>query len=182
MDLSLSQQERLDLSRLLQTSDATNNTEHIRQIKHSSQIFDNMLNMQKIKKSYLGKMSPEDDASKKDKCINECSFLYNNYTDIFNKIYNDELDLNIFARLLFVLKYIEDGKLDQHEGGVIVGKLLKELYIDSALRKGQQLDEKYGTGDSSSAEKITSRDVSWTDWKRKLEYMKRGGNSSSSII
>ena len=55
------------------------------------------------------------------------------YTDIYNKIRKDELDLSILNRFLNVLRNIEDGELDQHEGAFVVGTLLKELYVDSAL-------------------------------------------------
>ena len=38
------------------------------------------------------------------------------------------------------LKAIEDGDKDQHEASFTVGKLLKELYKDSALRKADKLN------------------------------------------
>ena len=44
-------------------------------------------------------------------------------------------------RFLNVLAQIEEGKVDQHEASVIVGKLLKEIYIDSALAKSNKIDE-----------------------------------------
>ena len=47
---------------------------------------------------------------------------------------------NIFNKFLDVLKRIEDGELDQHEGSFMVGTLLKELYIDSAIKKSEKLD------------------------------------------
>ena len=56
-------------------------------------------------------------------------FLFNKYTDIFNKIKKDEIDLNILFQLLHILKLIEDSKLDQHTGSFEVGKLLKSIYI-----------------------------------------------------
>ena len=40
-----------------------------------------------------------------------------------------------------ILKQIEDGKLDQHEGSFLVGSILKELYVDSALKKAEKLNE-----------------------------------------
>ena len=46
-------------------------------------------------------------------CLSKCSFLFNNYTDIFNKIKNDEIDLSILDRFLNVLKQIEDGNVDR---------------------------------------------------------------------
>ena len=33
------------------------------------------------------------------------------------------------------------GELDQHEGAYMVGKLLKEMYVDSALKKSDKLDK-----------------------------------------
>ena len=73
--------------------------------------------------------------------MNECNFLYTYYTDIYNKIKKDEIDLKILNKFLDVLKQIEDGVLDQHEGSFKVGSLLKELYVDSALKKADKLNE-----------------------------------------
>ena len=71
-------------------------------------------------------------------CVNQCSFLFNNYTDLYNKIKNDNLNLNILHRFLDILKKIEDGDLDQHEGSYLVGQYLKEMYIDSAMRQQEK--------------------------------------------
>ena len=71
----------------------------------------------------------------------ECTFLYTNYTDIFHKLIKDELDLTIMTKLLTILKMIEDAKVDQHEGSVMVGKILKEMYVDSATRELDHLNE-----------------------------------------
>ena len=73
--------------------------------------------------------------------ISRCQFIFNKYTDIFNKVKKDEIDLNILFKFLDVLKEIEQGNLDQHEGAYKVGNLLKEMYIDSAIRKGDKLDK-----------------------------------------
>jgi hypothetical protein len=51
----------------------------------------------------------------------------------------DEIDLGILSKLLIVLKQIDIGKLDQHEGSSEVSKLLKPIHVDSALRKAEQL-------------------------------------------
>ena len=47
--------------------------------------------------------------------------------------------------MLSILKMIEDKKVDQHEGSVMFGKVLKELYIDSAIRHGENLDKEHET-------------------------------------
>jgi hypothetical protein len=73
--------------------------------------------------------------------MTECGFLFTYYTDIYNKIRKDEIDLKILNQFLNVLRRIEDGELDQHDGAFIVGTLLKEIYVDSALRKAAKLNE-----------------------------------------
>ena len=51
--------------------------------------------------------------------------------------------LNILFNFLDVLKRIEHGELDQHEASFEVGTLLKRLYVDSALKKADKLNEQY---------------------------------------
>ena len=48
----------------------------------------------------------------------ECNFLFTYYTDIYNKIRKDEMDLKILYKFLDVLEEIEEGKLDQHSGSL----------------------------------------------------------------
>ena len=45
-------------------------------------------------------------------------------------------------KLINVLKNIEEGDVDQHEGSVVVGKILKEMYIDSALKQEEQRNKR----------------------------------------
>jgi hypothetical protein len=44
---------------------------------------------------------------------------------------------------LDILKKIEDGQLDQHEGSFMVGTILKDIYVDSALKKAEKLDANF---------------------------------------
>ena len=73
--------------------------------------------------------------------IDQCNFLFTYYTDLFNKIKKNEIDLTILNKFLNVLQMIENGEVDQHEGSFMVGTLLKEIYVDSALRKAEKLNE-----------------------------------------
>ena len=158
----ISNDERLNLKKLISNSDCEDNTEYIKKIKHSSLIANDINLMEKLKK---------ENSSLKDINLEEyleifrikCNFLYKNYTDIFNRILKDELDLNIMSKLLFVLKMIEDGKVDQHEGSVHVGKILKELYIDSALKQGSNLELK-----NPKIEPNSGKNVSWKEYKNRV--------------
>ena len=73
--------------------------------------------------------------------IGECYFLFSYYTDIYNRIIKKEISIPILFKFLGVLENIENGKLGQHEGSFLVGNILKELYIDSALKKAELLDK-----------------------------------------
>ena len=57
---------------------------------------------------------------------------------------------------------IEDGKVDQHEGSVIVGKILKELYVDSAMKRIDNLDKEHT---QDSVPKIEPKKLSWREYK-----------------
>jgi hypothetical protein len=67
------------------------------------------------------------------------------------------------SNLLDVLKHIEEGKVDQHEGSVMVGKILKELYVDSALKRCNAINETIDTPEVSYAE---SKTISWKQYKQ----------------
>lgn len=151
--MSISHDEKLDLKKLLNQSDCEDNTELIAQLKHSNLIAHDINTFQTLKAN--GEIDVET-------CKKECFFLYTYYTDIFNKLVKEELDITIMTRFLVVLKMIEDGKVDQHEGSVIVGKILKELYVDSALKLSDHLDEKYA---SDLPEKNEGVKMTWKEYK-----------------
>lgn len=93
--------------------------------------------------------------------------------DIFTKVFNDELDLDIMSKLLEILKMIEDGNVDQHEGSILVGKILKELYIDSAVRRADNLDRQYSTDKDTKdteEEPLVTKTISWREFKNIRVY------------
>jgi hypothetical protein len=66
------------------------------------------------------------------------------------------------TKLLTVLKLIEDGKVDQHEGSVIVGKILKELYLDSAVKRADAIDKKY---ESEKVVMVEPTKITWREFR-----------------
>jgi hypothetical protein len=154
----MNDKQRLQLQNMIQENNVEDQTELIRNLKHSQILRKEINTMTDIKTKYkndYNKISEE--------CINECSFLFTYYTDIFNKIKKDEIDINILHKFIDVLKQIEEGELNQHEGSFLVGTLLKELYIDSALKKAEKLDEKYGT--TKNEPKKANVNISWKQFK-----------------
>lgn len=66
-----------------------------------------------------------------------------------------------------VLRLIEDGELEQEEGSVMVGTLLKEMYIDAALKKADKLGGNKNQGKKEEKEKMEVKaavNISWKEW------------------
>ena len=138
----LNDQQKLDLQNMVKSNEANDYTQEIRDKKQSVLIRNDIKTMVMLKQKYerLSKSNPQQfDAM----CVSQCQFLFNNYTDIYNRVKNDTLNLEIMNKFLDILKRIEDGEIDQHEGSYLVGKYLKEMYVDSALRREKQQDKKH---------------------------------------
>ena len=100
----------------------------------------------------------------------KCNFLWSNYTNIFNRLMKDELDIGIFRGFIKTLKDIEDGKIDQHEGSFRAGKILKKMYIDSAIKRQEKTDKRLEKSDEKKkVPKTKVKKISWNQFKeRKL--------------
>jgi|UniRef100_A0A6C0FC37 hypothetical protein len=158
----LSNNEKLQLQKMINESECDDNTSQIRELKHSILLRDNIRKLDTFRKANI-----ELQKTNYNEFVNQAKdivpFLYNSYTDIFNRITKDELDLEIMTKLLIVLKMIEDDKINQHEGSVMVGKVLKELYVDSALKRGENLDEQYKSAEPTPKE---HGNISWKEYKK----------------
>ena len=156
--------EKLNLKRLIDENHCEDNTDNIRKLKHSVKMRDDIRKIEQLKKSNgaMRKLQPTEFA---ELCQKESTFLFNNYTDIFNKILKDEIDLLIMTKMLSILKMIEDGKVDQHEGSYAFGKVLKELYIDSAIKHGENLDKEH---ENDKVEPVEGKTISWKQYKKIL--------------
>ena len=156
--------DRLNLNKMIDANNVQDCTNEIRAKKHSKLIREDVTRLVALKQKYsrLAQSNPNQfDAM----CVSQCSFLFNHYMDIFNKIKKDELNLQILYQLLEVLKQIEEGQLDQHAGAFEVGKLLKTMYIDSALIKAERTDKK--TGEKKVVAKAKEKKITWAEYKAK---------------
>lgn len=159
VNYNLTTKERLDLKRLVNETECENNTQSIRELKHSTKILNDVCILEKLKREKPLSLKTEEFITE---CSQKAEFLYFYYTDIFHKILKDEVDLRILSQLLRVLKLIEDGEVDQHEGSAMVGKILKEMYIDSAVRHGENLDKEH---EDEKVKKEDGRRINWRQYK-----------------
>ena len=159
--MSLNHDEKLNLKKIMDETDYVDNTHNIRRLKHSKMIRDNVKRMEELKREHEAMRLTHIEGFFSI-VQEECRFLYDNYTDIFNRLMKDEIDPLILQRFLIVLKMIEDGQLDQQEGSSMIGKYLKELYLDSAVRKADAL-ERERSGEKEPLKE--GMDISWKAYK-----------------
>ena len=173
MNYEMSDGDRLKLQQMIKVNDVENNTEVIRKTKHSALIRLNVEILENLKKKY-SEMYKNDFTRFDNMALDQCNFLFMNYTDIYNKLIKNELSLEILYNFLDALEMIEKGEVDQHEASVKVGSYLKELYIDSALKKEKKLDDKVKENQASGSEETHEEpiNVSWREYKQNLENRK----------
>jgi|TARA_B100000674_G_scaffold462269_1_gene442120 hypothetical protein len=151
---------RLKFNELLKESDASDNTEKIRKLKHSSKIKEQVSIMMDIKRKYSRL-----DKNTLDKMIDtQCNWLFTHYFNLFNKLKKDELDIQILGQFVNALKAVEDGDMDQHEASVRVGQILKKLYIDSALKKDKKEEAKRER--QRKKKKNRKNKLTWSQFKK----------------
>ena len=155
----MDEKQRLQLQNMIKANNVEDQTDLIRNLKHSQVLRNEINNMIMIKAKYRG-----DDQKIAQECMNESNFLFTYYTEIFNKVKKDEIDINMLYKFLDILKKIEEGQLDQHEGSFQVGTILKDIYVDSALKKAEKLDA------ANETEKVETKkanvNISWKQFKK----------------
>jgi hypothetical protein len=154
----MNKNERLQLNKMIKINNIEDQTEQIRKLKHSSILKQEITELLILKEKYRENC---------DELLNEsilkCNFLYNNYTDIYNRIKKDEIDIRLLFHFIHVLSQIEEGLIDQHDGSYLIGKLLKEIYVDSALKKADKLDKEHTTDQIIYDKPI---EIQWKQWKQ----------------
>ena len=138
MDFSIDEKTRLNFDKMMKEEGVKNNTSKIRELKHSKKIREQVTIMMNIKNRYSRLDKHMMDAM----IDSKCGWLFEHYTNIFIKLKKNQLSLQILDKFLETLQEIEEGEIDQHEGSVKVGQLLKELYIDSAMKNKEQVEER----------------------------------------
>ena len=151
--------QRLHLQKMIAVNNVEDTTDLIRQLKHSHILRNDVNNLIMLKARYLN-----DPDTLQLEAMSECNFLFTYYTDIYNKIKKDEIDLKILFSAFDTLQDIEDGKIDQHEGAYKFGMLLKKIYVDSALKKAEKLNAT--TGEVEAEYKGPQVEISWKQFKK----------------
>ena len=157
----LSDYEKDQLKKMIEANDAKDMTDKIRENKHSIKLKEGIESIIKLRNENM-EMYINDKNEFEKLVLNTDSFLFNNYTDIYNKIMKNEVDIKILNKFLDLLKQIEDGRLDQHEASFMVGSILKEMYVDSAIKRAEKLDEE---SEKQTVKPLPNKEISWKQYK-----------------
>lgn len=160
----LSDEQQKNLNNIIEQNNVEDNTNNIRIKKHSDFIRNDIKEYMQLKKKYerLSQTNPKQFDML---CNKHCSFLFNNYTNIYNKLIKNTLNLDIMDKFLVTLKKIENNEINQHEGSYIIGEYLKQIYIDSALKEDKQKN-KYSKKIQKKPEHIAEKKLSYNEFKQ----------------
>jgi len=154
----MNEEDRLQLGKMIQVNHVEDVTQNIRERKHSSKLQADIDTMIALKASHASL----EESDLYTLLETQCTFLFTYYTDIFNRLKKDELNLDILSKFIEVLHKIEHEEMDQHEGAFLVGKYLKEIYIDSALQRGKKLDlQNVNTGEPP----VVPLNITWGQYR-----------------
>jgi len=157
----MNDKQRLQLQNMIKTNNVEDQTELIRNLKHSHILRTEINSLVLLKAKHRDNLEELNNEA-----MQECNFMFTYYTEIYNKIKKDEIDLSILFKFIDVLRQIEDGELDQHEGSFLVGTLLKELYVDSAVKKADKLNEEHEKNKEPEKPKVEPLKISWKQFKK----------------
>ena len=129
--------QRLHLQKMIAVNNVEDQTGLIRDLKHSYILRENVNNLVMLKAKHL-----DDPDALNLEAMTECNFLFTYYTDLYNKIRKDEIDLKILFQFIDVLK---------------------KIYVDSALRKAEKLNA--ATGNVEPEYKGPQVEISWKQFK-----------------
>jgi hypothetical protein len=186
----MNDQQRIQLQNMINKHNVSDQTDLIRQLQHSRLIRDDVNKLVKIVEAHYIENDETSAEKIKEEGVQQCSFLFRFYTDIFNKIRTREINLEFLYRALFVLEKIENNEVGQHEASYEVGMILKEMYLDSAVRKADKLNHNHddnnnenndnthmAVGEEKHVEKEEIKDITWAVFKKqKLKLLKKMNN------
>ena len=150
----MNNEQKLNLDKIVNQYKPEETTALIRKLKHSENIRVDVKRFIILQQKYKRMKSSKNYRKIFEK---QCSFIHKNYLNIFNRLLGENLDLKVLIQFLDVLRLIESGKINQHEGSVQIGYLLKEMFIDSVLREKSK---------NKKINKKPNMTISWSEWAK----------------
>ena len=155
--------DSIDLKGFMNSGKNNDHTCHIRDKKHSKQLFEGVGELLSLNEQYNTHPNVIDKTEFDNMCKTNCWFLYRYYTDIFMKVKNKEIDIMTLYKFIKVLEMIEQEKIDQFQGEHLVAEIAKTLYLDSCERKSKNLENSVKVEENPQIEPVNN--ISWKCYK-----------------
>lgn len=159
MNFTLNENDRIQLDRMLQENHVEDTTQKIRELKHSQKIEECVQLIERMKQQYPRIYKTNYSQFEQMVQSRGGNWLWTYYTNIYNKLMKGQLDTPILFSMIEALRKIENNEINQHEGSVAVGKLLKQIYIDNALPQKKE---------KKKSSKKKPKPISWVEYKQKF--------------
>lgn len=159
---NITQHDRIQLDHMLKEHKVEDTTHQIRRLKHSSKIKECIDLIETMKQTYPRMYKSNFTQFETMVQSRGGNWLWNHYTNIYNKLIKGQLDAGILYSMVNTLRKIETDQIDQHEGSIMIGKLLKRIYIDGAT----QADEKRKRNERKNEKKV--KKISWKEYKSRF--------------
>jgi hypothetical protein len=169
--------KRIHLDNLIKNYEPEETTNDIRRLKHSSKIRDDIKTLVNLKNEY-SRLQKTNNAQFMQMARSRGKFLYDTYTNLFNRFMKDELDINILESFLQILKRIEECEIDQHEGSVYVGEILKRLYVDSVVKQDEKIKNKDKEKSKKPKQYKNKIKMSWKDYRDNILNSETNNNNN----
>lgn len=137
--------DRLRLSEMIGQSGASNYTDEIRERRHA----------QPLRKDASRIRALVEEKADVERVRKECPFMAVRYPDVLVRLAAGDMSVDLFERLIDCIGLVEEGLADQHEASVLVGKALKDLYIDGIARADKP---------TVDTRRSASKDLSYADY------------------
>lgn len=162
MNFALNDNDRIQLDRMLQENHVEDTTTKIRELKHSQKIEECVRLIEQMKQQYP--RIYQSNYSQFEQMVQSRggNWLWTYYTNIYNKLMKGHIDPTILFSMVEALRKIENNEINQHEGSVAVGKLLKQIYIDGVIHKERTYTKKQNT------RKNKTKNISWSEYKERF--------------
>jgi hypothetical protein len=115
--------------------------------------------MGKLRNTYahLKESSPEDYLRVFQK---ECKYIYTKFPDVFDRVVKNDMNLDVFEKIVMILKMIEDGKVNQSEASALVGKLSQRLFFQTSATQSAT------TQPVATVQEEVNTGMSWKEFKQ----------------
>ena len=145
-------------------TDYVDNTNDIRERKASEHLLVEIRNFEAFEKKNL-QLKKDNFVEYVDKCKEICPYLNVHFNGIFNYLLKENVNYDIMAQFLYVLKMIEDGKMTQQDGSGAIGKILGQIYLDPAVQTKSAISSP-SNEDSESVKAQPALEIGWKSYKK----------------